>query len=66
MKLFKWLSRNVFNIVGGLIFGLSIPTLGMDSITLIFNPILDFMILGSIGILFVGISYYYMFIDKGR
>lgn len=64
MKLFKWLSRKVFNIIGALIFGLSVPTLGMDSIILIFNPILDFIILGSIGILFIGISYYYTFVDK--
>ena len=59
MKTFKWIAGNVFNIIGvflavmGLPFGISIFSRGLDAV--IFIPL---------GVLLIGISYYYKFIDR--
>jgi hypothetical protein len=61
-SLIKFLCSDVFNIIGALMIGLSVP-MG-HGIFVTENPMIDFLILAPIGILLVGTSYYYKFIKK--
>ena len=58
MKLFKWLARNVFHIIGGFFIGISVPTV----YSILYFP--NFYFYLPIGILLVGISYYYKFVKN--
>lgn len=61
MKLFKYLAANVFPYLGGAYLGLSLP---LGHSVLSENPMIDFVVFFPIGILIMGISYFYKFIDK--
>lgn len=63
MHLFKWLAANTFNMVGALLIAIGIP-LPYSKGIFFENPLSDFVLLAPIGLLFLGISYYYAFIDK--
>jgi hypothetical protein len=62
MNLFKFLSGSIFNLIGGLFIGVSIP-IG-PGIFVKGNPMVDFLILAPSGLLLLGISYYYKFVKK--
>lgn len=64
MKLFKFLAGNVFNIIGAFIMGLGFPS--MHGIFVESNPLLDTLILVPIGLIFLGVSFYYKFIEPKR
>jgi hypothetical protein len=58
MKLFKWLCREVFSILGGMCIGFSVP-IGIQVF-----PFPDFYVFMPMGVLLLGLSYYYKFVDK--
>lgn len=60
MNLFQWLAANVFNAIGGLLLAFAIP-LGPSVFA---TSLMDLAVFGPIGILLIGISYYYKFIKK--
>jgi hypothetical protein len=62
MKLFKFLVRKTFNLIGGIMTGLSIPF--GSSILYKNNSLIDFVVFFPLAILFLGVSYYYSFIEK--
>lgn len=59
-NIFKWFARNILNILGGLCIGFSIPTSNGYNIL----PIADFVIFLPLGIILLGISFYYIFVEK--
>lgn len=60
MKLFKWVAGHTFNFIGGFIF-----TMGLPVGSKIFEkPMLDALIFIPTGIILMGVSYYYRFVDK--
>ena len=61
MKLFKWLAREIFTLLGGFSLGFSIP---MGQFTVTGSQEVDMVIFLPLGILLLGISYYYNFVDK--
>jgi hypothetical protein len=61
MKLFKFLARNVFQMIGGLMVGLSFP-FGLPVLNE--NPLIDLAVFLPLGLIFLGISYYYAFVEK--
>jgi len=57
-NLFKWLASKVFNLIGGLLIGLGFP-IGHPLI----STQLDIICFLIPGIIFIGISFYYTFIE---
>ena len=61
MRLFKWMASNVFGILGGLSLGMSFPTTHFNILG-DFCP--DFVVFLPLGVVLIGISFYYTFVDK--
>lgn len=62
MNLFKFLAREIFMILGGLMIGLSFPV--GAAIISEENRMIDFVIFFPTGVILLGISWYYKFIDR--
>jgi len=61
MSLFKYLAAEIFPILGGFFIGMSLP---FGHPLLSSNLMIDFVIFFPIGVILMGISYYYKFINK--
>ncbi len=60
-KMYKFIARNVFQIIGGMFLGLTTHGVLVSD-----KPMLDMVILGPLGVLLLGISYYYVFIEPRK